>query len=79
MLKSLFNLSVLSQIAGKYGPEKTPYLDTFHVVIGIVNKIVLVIFIGIRSLNVVFLVLLEETGQAEIVLCIAHFKRTFKV
>ena len=25
-------LSVLSPNAGKYGPEKTTYLDTFHVV-----------------------------------------------
>ena len=24
------NLSVLSPNAGKYGPEKTPYLDNFH-------------------------------------------------
>ena len=23
---------------GKYGPEKTPYLDTFHAVIGIVGR-----------------------------------------
>ena len=26
------NLSVFSSNAGKYGPEKTPYLDTFHTV-----------------------------------------------
>ena len=26
-------LSVFSVNAGKYGPEKTPYLDTFHVVL----------------------------------------------
>ena len=26
-------LSVFSPNAGKYGPEKTPYLDTFHGVI----------------------------------------------
>ena len=26
-------LSVFSPNAGKYGPEKTPYLDTFHVVL----------------------------------------------
>ena len=26
-------LSVFSPNAGKYGPEKTPYLDTFHVII----------------------------------------------
>ena len=26
-------LSVFSQNAGKYGPEKTPYLDTFHALI----------------------------------------------
>ena len=25
-------LSVFSPNAGKYGPEKTPYLDTFHTV-----------------------------------------------
>ena len=25
-------LSVFSPNAGKYGPEKTPYLDTFHAV-----------------------------------------------
>ena len=28
-------LSVFSPNAGKYGPEKTPYLDTFHVVLGL--------------------------------------------
>ena len=27
-------LSVFSPNVGKYGPEKTPYLDTFHVVPG---------------------------------------------
>ena len=32
VLKSLFNLSIFSQNAGKYGPEKSPYLDTFHAV-----------------------------------------------
>ena len=26
-------LSVFSSNAGKYGPEKTPYLDTFHAVL----------------------------------------------
>ena len=26
-------ISVFSSNAGKYGPEKTPYLDTFHAVI----------------------------------------------
>ena len=26
-------LSVFSPKAGKYGPEETPYLDTFHAVI----------------------------------------------
>ena len=26
-------LSIFSPNAGKYGPEKTPYLDTFHAVI----------------------------------------------
>ena len=28
-------LSVFSPSAGKYGPEKTPHLDTFHAVRGI--------------------------------------------
>ena len=28
------HLSVFSPSAGKYGPEKTPYLNTFHVVVG---------------------------------------------
>ena len=27
-------LSLFSPNAGKYGPEKTPYLDTFHAVNG---------------------------------------------
>ena len=27
-----YYLSVFSPNAGKYGPEKTPYLDTFHAV-----------------------------------------------
>ena len=26
-------ISVFSPNAGKYGPEKTPYLDTFHTVV----------------------------------------------
>ena len=26
------HVSVFSPSAGKYGPEKTPYLDTFHAV-----------------------------------------------
>ena len=30
-------LSVFSPNAGKYGPEKTPYLDTFQTVFGIYN------------------------------------------
>ena len=30
-------LSVCSLNAGKYGPEKTPYFDTFHTVTGILN------------------------------------------
>ena len=30
--KDMKYLSVFSPNAGKYGPEKTPYLDTFHVV-----------------------------------------------
>ena len=29
---SLRYLSVFSPNAGKYGPEKTPYLDTFHTI-----------------------------------------------
>ena len=31
-------LSVFSPNAGKYGLEKTPYLDTFHAVIGLAEK-----------------------------------------
>ena len=31
-------LSVFSPNAGKYGPEKTPYLDTFHTVFACMNK-----------------------------------------
>ena len=30
-------ISVFSENAGKCGPEKTPYLDTFHVVLVICN------------------------------------------
>ena len=33
MLRDTEYLSVFSPNAGKYGPEKTPYLDTFHVVL----------------------------------------------
>ena len=29
---------VFSPNAGKYGPEKTPYLDTFHAVLPIISK-----------------------------------------
>ena len=32
ILPHLEYLSVFSPNAGKYGPEKTPYLDTFHAV-----------------------------------------------
>ena len=31
-------LSVFSPNAGKYGLEKTPYLDTFHAVVGPAEK-----------------------------------------
>ena len=30
-------LSVFSQNGGKYGPEKTPYLDTFHAVMMLID------------------------------------------
>ena len=32
VLNKISYLSVFSPNAGKYGPEKTPYLDTFHTV-----------------------------------------------
>ena len=32
------HLSVFSPSAGKYGPEKTPYLDTFHAVLHFLLK-----------------------------------------
>ena len=32
-------LSIFSPNAGRYEPEKTPYLDTFHAVIRLVTKI----------------------------------------
>ena len=32
ILRDTSYLSVFSPNAGKYGPEKTPYLDTFHAV-----------------------------------------------
>ena len=32
-------LSVFSPKAGKYGPEKTQYLDTFHVVTIFLNQV----------------------------------------
>ena len=31
-------ISVFSPNAGKYGPEKTPYLGTFHAVIDVIFK-----------------------------------------
>ena len=31
-------LSVFSPNAGRYGPEKTPYLDTFHTVLTIIEQ-----------------------------------------
>ena len=31
------SLSIFSPNAGKYGTEKTPYLDTFHTVLGLIN------------------------------------------
>ena len=31
-------VSLFSPNAGKYGPEKTPYLDTFHAVCDITNE-----------------------------------------
>ena len=34
-------LSVFSVNAGKYGPEKTPYLDTFHVVLVVMATCIL--------------------------------------
>ena len=36
-----FFWSVFSPNAGKYGPEKTPYLDTFHVVHFTISKMIL--------------------------------------
>ena len=33
-------LSIFSPNAGEYGPEKTPYLDTFHAVLSIVETII---------------------------------------
>ena len=32
-IRTEYNLSVFNPNAGKYGPEKNPYLDTFHAVI----------------------------------------------
>ena len=38
-------VSVFSSNAGKYGPEKTPYLDTFHAVpVYLVDELVLVFY-----------------------------------
>ena len=34
----ILRISVFSPNPGKYGPEKTPYLDTFHTVILILSK-----------------------------------------
>ena len=31
------DIDVFSSNTGKYGPEKTPYLDTFHAVLGFVS------------------------------------------
>ena len=33
-IRSFFS-SVFSRIAGKYGPEKTPYLNTFYAVLNL--------------------------------------------
>ena len=38
-------LSSFSPNAGKYGPEKTPYLDTFHAVTVIMTTSIITIFI----------------------------------
>ena len=37
-------MSVFSSNAGKYVPEKTPYLDTFHAVIDAIN-LILILFL----------------------------------
>ena len=43
-------LSVFSPIAGKYGLEITPYLDTFHAVLSILESLLLMI----HSLHITF-------------------------
>ena len=35
----IYRISVFSPNTGKYGPEKTPYLDTFHVVFECESKV----------------------------------------
>ena len=38
LYKSTVRQSVFSPNTGKYGPEETPYLDTFHAVITTFNQ-----------------------------------------
>ena len=40
------DIDVFSSNTGKYGPEKTPYLDTFHAVLGFVS------FFGFIATNI---------------------------
>ena len=65
-------LSVFSPNTGKYGPEKTPYLDSFHAVL-ITKKEKLV---G-QYLSKTLSSLAEVTEKTEVILKILHRKSNF--
>ena len=46
---SVRNFPVFSQSTEKYGPETTPYLDTFHVVLKLVEIRLMVDFLNILN------------------------------
>ena len=53
--------SVFSPNAGKYGPEKTPYLDTFHAVMGTkCGSTYANIFMGIFEENYIYHLIKEK-------------------
>ena len=53
LLKFFTYLSVFSPNAGKYGPEKTPYLDTFHTVSTYNNIFVTIMIMYLQQWNII--------------------------
>ena len=53
LLEFFTYLSVFSPNAGKYGPEKTPYLDTFHTVSTYNNIFVTIMIIYLQQWNII--------------------------